>query len=148
MLAVIAAPVVFAGCTTTRATPQFQMHAFQTRSFDTSDVKAVIRALMNVLQDDGYYTKQANLELGFISATKEYVEGLKLEELLNPLVAADEMSRNTLFEATFNVSQYGETCRVRATFQTKTFDRKGRVRKIRQIDSQQFYISENSDCDN
>ena len=61
-----------------------------------------------------------------------------LEALRNPFVSADEMPRNTLIEATFNVSLYGETCRVRATFQLKTFDRKGRVSKIRQIDSQKF----------
>ena len=139
LLAIIVAPIAFAGCATTQAKPQFQVREFQTRSFETADVKAVVKALMNVLQDDGYVTKQANLELGFVSATKEYEEGLKLGELLNPFKTVGEMSRNTIVEATFNVSQYGEKSRVRATFQTKTLDRKGRVNKIKQIDDEQFY---------
>lgn len=116
------------------------MREFQTRSFETADVKAVVKALMNVLQDDGYVTKQAQLELGFVNATKEYEEGLKLGELLNPFRKFDEMSHNSVIDATFNVSPYGDNCRVRATFQLKTHDRKGRVTKVKQIDDEQFYI--------
>ena len=137
LLAIIVAPIAFAGCATTQAKPQFQVREFQTRSFETADVKAVVKALMNVLQDDGYVTKQANLELGFVSATKEYEEGFKLEELL--FKPSGERSRNTIVEATFNVSQYGEKSRVRATFQTKTLNKKGLVNRIKQIDDEQFY---------
>ena len=106
MLAIIVAPVAFTGCATTKPTPQFKMREFQTRSFDTTDVKAVIKALINVLQDDGYLTKQADLELGFIHATKEYEEGFKLGELINPFKSFGEMSKSNLIDATFNVSQY------------------------------------------
>ena len=48
-----------------------RMREFQTRSFETSDDRAVLKALVNILQDDGYVIKEANTELGLLSATKE-----------------------------------------------------------------------------
>ena len=138
MLAIIVGLGTFTGCATSQAKSQLQIREFQTRSFETKDVKAVLKALMNILQDEGYVTKQANLELGFINATKEYEEGLKVSELL--FRRRGEWSRNSIIDATFNVSQYGETCRVRANFQTKTLNREGGVNKVKPIDSEQFYI--------
>lgn len=129
-----------AGCATTQARSQFQMREFQTRSFETTDVKAVLKALINVLQDDGYRMNQASLDLGFVSATKEYEEGGGFLGFLGSLAKDDESDHNTIIEATFNVSQHGKRCRVRATFQTKTYDRKGRVKRIRQNNSEQFYV--------
>ena len=37
-------------------------------------------------------TKQVNPELGFINATKEYEEGLKLSEPINPFISYKAMS--------------------------------------------------------
>lgn len=139
ILTIIVALAAFTGCATSQAKSQLQIREFQTRSFETTDVKAVLKALMNILQDEGYVTKQANLELGFINATKEYEEGLKVSELFNPFTTFKEMSKNSIIDATFNVSQYGETCRVRANFQIKTLNRAGGVNKVKQIDSEQFY---------
>ena len=138
MLALIAALGTFTGCATSQAKSQLQMRELQTRSFETPDVKAVLKAIINVLQDEGYVIKQANLELGFINATKEQEEGLKFSELL--FRPREEWSSNTILDGTFNVSQYGETCRVRANFQIKTLNRTGGVNKVEQIDSEEFYI--------
>ena len=47
--------VSLTGCATTApAKTQLQMREFQTRNFETTDDKAVLKALVNVLQDDGY----------------------------------------------------------------------------------------------
>lgn len=140
MLYIIVALGAFTGCATSQARSQMQIREFQTRSFETTDVKAVLKALLNVLQDEGYVTKQANLELGLINATMEYETGLKVSELLNPFTSFWEMSRNSIIDATINVSPYGETCRVRANFQMKTLNRGGGVNKIKQIDNEEFYI--------
>ena len=139
ILTIIVALVAFTSCATPKAKSQLQIREFQTRSFEATDVKAVLKAIINILQDEGYVTKQANLELGFINATKEYEEDLKFSELL--FRRRGEWSRNSIIDATFNVSQYGETCRVRANFQIKTLNREGGVNKVKQIDSEEFYIN-------
>ena len=138
MLTIIVAFATFTGCATSQAKSQFQIREFQTRSFETTDVKAVLKAIINVLQDEGYVIKQANLELGFINATKEHEVGLKFSELL--FRPRGEWSSNTIIETTCNVSQYGEICRVRANFQIKTLNRAGGVNKVKQHDSEEFYI--------
>ena len=138
MLAIIVALVAFTGCATPKAKSQLQIREFQTRSFEATDIKAVLKAIINVLQDEGYVIKQANLELGFINATKEHEAGLKFSELL--FRPRGEWSSNTILDGTFNVSQYGETCRVRANFQIKTLNRAGGVNKVKQHDSEEFYI--------
>ncbi len=50
---------------------QLQTREFQTRSYETNDMKMVMKALLNVLQDDGYIVKNANVDLGLLTATKE-----------------------------------------------------------------------------
>lgn len=137
MLAIIVALGAFTGCATSQAKSQLQIREFQTRSFETKDVKAVLKAIINVLQDEGYVVKQADLELGFINATKEHEEGVKFSELL--FRPRGEWSSNAIIDATCNVSQYGETCRVRANFQIKTLNRTGGVNKVKQHDSEEFY---------
>jgi len=37
----------------------------QTRQYDINDIKAAVKSVLDVLQDDGFIVKQANLELDF-----------------------------------------------------------------------------------
>ena len=53
------------------AKTQLEVRAFQTYTFDTADNKLVMKGLFNVLQDDGYVVRNAVIELGLITATKE-----------------------------------------------------------------------------
>ncbi|BCB95759.1 hypothetical protein JZK55_06810 [Dissulfurispira thermophila] len=51
------------GCATTGVTPektQLQIREFQTRIYDTNDVKMVMKAMLNVLQDDGFIVKKCS----------------------------------------------------------------------------------------
>lgn len=50
---------------------QLQIREFQTRTYETKDTKMVMKAMLNVLQDDGFIVKNANVDLGLITATKE-----------------------------------------------------------------------------
>ena len=50
---------------------QLEIREYQTREYDTKDVKMVMKSLLNVLQDDGFIVKNASVDLGLISATKE-----------------------------------------------------------------------------
>ena len=135
--------VVLSGCATTATTQktQLQMREFQTRSFETSDDRAVLKALVNVLQDDGYVIKEANTELGLLSATKE----LDIESAGEAFVAAlfgganARWAKNSIIEATANVTGRGEKCRVRVTFQMKKLNNRGEVMDVKQIDEEKHY---------
>jgi hypothetical protein len=50
---------------------QLQIRELQTRSYDTRNTKMVMKTMLNVLQDDGFIVKEANTELGLLTATKE-----------------------------------------------------------------------------
>ncbi|MEJ2270544.1 MAG: hypothetical protein P8Y04_12350 [Desulfobulbaceae bacterium] len=50
---------------------QLQIRSIQTRTYETSESKLVLKAMLNVLQDDGFIVKTAVPELGLLTATKE-----------------------------------------------------------------------------
>jgi hypothetical protein len=58
---------------------QLEIRAMQTRSYDTKDVKMVMKAVMHSLQDDNFIIQQANVDLGLLTAQKE----VDLENLEN-----------------------------------------------------------------
>ena len=53
------------------ARTQLEVRAFQTYTFDTADSKLVMKAMFNALQDEGYVVRNAVIELGLITATRE-----------------------------------------------------------------------------
>ena len=135
----------FIGCATTGPPPQtqLQIREFQTRTYDTNDVKMVMKAMLNVLQDDGYIVKNANVELGLFNATKE-VDITNKWEVLGAFIAATQgyqsrFAKNRIIEATGNVSEFGKQCRVRMNFLLKDFDNAGGVRQVGQIEDERYY---------
>lgn len=136
-------PMAFiVGCATTTPTQtQLQIREFQTKSYETSDPKLVLKAVLNVLQDDGYVVKNANTELGLLNAIKEIdVENTGEAFLSTLLVGANATwKKNSIYDATANVSEYGDQCRVRMTFQIKMMNNKGSVMKVEQVNSEKFY---------
>src|SRR5262252_4677186 len=72
-IAALLVAVLAGGCaaTTPPAKTQLEIREFQTRDFDVSDARLVMKAMLNVLQDDGYVVKNAVVDLGLITATRE-----------------------------------------------------------------------------
>jgi hypothetical protein len=131
-------------CATTSLTPektQLQIREFQTRTYDTKDTKMVMKALLNVLQDEGFIVKNAVVDLGLISAEKEVdIEGFGEKFLALLFLGANATWRkNLILEATANVSEFGDKTRVRINFQAKILDNAGRVVKIEQVDDEKYY---------
>lgn len=120
---------------------QLQTREFQTRTYQTSDVTMVMRAMLNVLQDEGYIVNNANTELGLLTASKEVDVEQFGEALLSAMLLGNQARwrKNSTIEVTANVSPFGSQCRVRANFQMKTFDNRGAVMEVKQIEEQQFY---------
>jgi len=80
---------------------QLQIREFQTRTYETKDTKMVMKAVMHTLQDDGYIIKDANLDLGLLTAQKELDVTNQGEALLLSLLAGHEAryKKNALMEA-------------------------------------------------
>ena len=120
---------------------QLQIRQFQTRSFETNNVKMVMKAMLNVLQDDDYIVKNADLELGLLTATKE----VDIENTGEAVMAAlfgganARWAKNSIIEITANISEYGEQCRVRVNFQTKKINNKDEVIKVKKITDAEYY---------
>jgi len=120
---------------------QLQTREYQTRSYDTNDYKMVMKAVLNSLQDEGYIVKNAVLDLGLLTATKEINVEDKGQVLLQKLLRKDKATwpKNATYEATANVSEFGSETRVRLNFQVKTYNNRGGVQGVRQISDAKFY---------
>lgn len=141
---IFAAIVVISGCVARPpATPQtqLQIREFQTRSYGTSDVKMVMKAMLNVLQDEGYIVKNANVELGLLTATKEINVYSFGEALVMSLISKQNArwKKTSIVECSANVSAFGEKTRVRINFQVKTLNNRGEVMDVKQIIDLQHY---------
>ena len=142
LLLIMSGIVGLAGCAATAPQKtQLQMREFQTRSFETTDERAVLKALVNVLQDDGYMIKQANTDLGLLSATKEVDIESTMEAIFASAFGGNDArwAKNSIIESTANVTGRAESCRVRVTFQMKKLNNKGEVMEVEQIDDGKHY---------
>lgn len=132
------------GCAAREIKPQktqLQIREFQTRTFDTSDSKMVMKAMLNVLQDDGFIVKNAATELGLITAQKE----VDVENTGEKFWAIFWMGifgtwkKSARVECTANVSNFGAQTKVRVNFQMKVLDNRGGIREVRKIEDQKYY---------
>ncbi|MHC4364862.1 MAG: hypothetical protein ACYSTJ_05285 [Planctomycetota bacterium] len=120
---------------------QLEIRQMQTREFETSDTKTVLKAMLNVLQDDNFIIEQVNADLGFFNGTKV----LDTEDTLAKAWGtfwwgpSAQWIENSVIDCTANVSEFGEKIRVRANFQMKQMNNKGGVEKVRTIDDPKFY---------
>jgi len=139
------------GCVTTGVSPQktqLEIREFQTREFDTKDFKMVMKALLNVLQDDGFIVKNADTELGLLQATKEVdVENesektTAIAQMYIPIVnmfGSGEWKKNQIIECSCNISGFGDQTRVRVNFQAKTMNNFGDVKSVQHVQDETFY---------
>jgi len=117
---------------------QLQIRELQTRMYDTPDTKMVLKTMLSVLQDDGFIVKEANVELGLLSATKDVSVESKGAAFWGSFFDV-AWEKNAIVEATANVSEFGKQTRVRVNFQQKVHDSAGRVAKVSQIYDPLFY---------
>lgn len=120
---------------------QLEIRQFQTRMFATSDVRLVMKSVLNVLQDESYIVKNVALDLGFLTAVKDVDIATNKDKFWAQLAAGPEArwTKHEIIEATVNVSEFGKEIRVRANFQSKVLDNMGTVVKIKQITDENFY---------
>lgn len=136
--------VLVLGCVPAVTKPpktQLEIREFQTRTYETNDSRMVMKSLLNVLQDDGYITKNADAELGFLSAVKEIDVESKGEALILTLFGGKEArwKKNSIIECSCNVGEFGKLTRVRVNFQLKVMDNKGAVMQVETMEDAKFY---------
>lgn len=120
---------------------QLEVREFQTRAYETNDVKMVMKAMLNVLQDDGYIIKNAQLDMGLLSAEKTVDVESKLDKFFSVLGGEKDArwAKARIIECSANVSEYGNQVRIRVNFQTKVLDNKGGIQEVNQITDEKYY---------
>jgi hypothetical protein len=157
--AVVAAlAVVIGGCAGATASlppgpPQapLELRQVQTRTFETADHRLVLKAVVNVLQDRGFVIRQAEVELGVVTAVAEWRSGRRNEGLrILKWVAAlptwgasllvptgrDEFSS---VEAVVNVMPAEAATRVRLSLTARVTDDRGAVRRTSPVEEASSY---------
>lgn len=143
-LSLIAIMGLSVSCATTNVEPQktqLQIRQFQTRTYDAESELVVLKAVANVLQDEGYIITNAESDLGLITAEKEASIEDGTEKFFAILFAGANAryKKNQIIESTANVSQFGKQVKVRMNFRLKAFDNQGDLITVGQIEDEQFY---------
>lgn len=123
---------------------QLEKRQYQTKTFDNVDKAIIMKAMLNVLQDEGYIVNNANPLLGFISGTKEF----DVKDKTINIEKEFGVKKGSLFcqgikvatiEATANVTEYGKEIRVRINFKRKLLNVYGNAQNIDEINDENFY---------
>ena len=144
MLPLLLVALSISGCAMGGGAPpmtQLQIREFQTRVFDTKDTKMVMKAVLNVLQDEDFIVKGADAELGFLTATREMDVEDKGKAFMARLVRGGNArwDKYSICEVTANISPRDDQTRVRVNFQLKTLNNMGLVSKIRAMGDEAYY---------
>ena len=123
---------------------QLEKRQFQTRTYRATDKPTVMKALLNVYQDEGFMVYNANPLLGFIYGTKDFdtsdpdIDISKEFGLSKGRLNMNGVKVATL-ETSANVTEYGETIRVRINFKRKLLNVYGNAQFIEDINEDTFY---------
>lgn len=146
---VSACTYVYQKSSTSHQRTQLETREFQTRVFDTDDTKLVMKAMLNVLQDEGFVVKNAVTDLGLLSATKEIdlTRNRGSNDFWSEFFESSQKSHDgqktykkfKTVEASINVSKFGNQSKVRANFQAKVLDNNGNTLEVYQMDDPKYY---------
>jgi len=144
VLLIFAAGIItMSGCETVKPVgekTQLELREFQTRTYDQSDMKVVMKAVMNALQDDGFIVQQANVDLGLLTAQKEVdVENSTESFFARAFTDHPEYKKNSITDASVNISEFGKQTRVRINFTNKVMNNRGGVMRVTQISDEKYY---------
>lgn len=134
---------------------QLQVREMESREFETNDMKAVMKSMMNVLQDEGFVLKNVVLDLGLINAKKNIDIDDSWEEFqyrhntfhdhYDPWgnnhfkESKPRWKKQEILEASANISEFGNKVRVRISFQQKSIDNHGNPMKVKTITKPKMY---------
>ena len=119
---------------------QLQKRQYQTRQYDNIDKATLMKAMLNVLQDEGFIVNNASSLLGFISAAKEFSTRDKTINFEQEFGAKKEAGAVVaVIETTANISEYGKSFKVRVNFKRKLLNVYGNAQKIEDVTDETYY---------
>lgn len=123
---------------------QLEKRQMQTREYNTSDKTMVMKAMLNVLQDDGFIINNANPLLGCITAIKEYDGRTNNDEIsrefgMTSMGVKFSGISSVVVDANANVTDFGGSVRVRMTFKMKLLNAYASVSKVNDVESPEYY---------
>ncbi len=131
------------GCTRFTAAPkktQLEIRQMQSHVFDVKNFKLVMKSMLNVLQDEGFVVKNIQLDVGFLTATKEMdIESPGVRFWGGNFTNPDRWVKMSVLDVTANISEFGSRTKVRVNFQIKKVDNYGAVVEVYQVQDVQFY---------
>jgi len=123
----------------------------QTRTFDLADPRLVLKATLNVLQDEGYVIREANADLGLVTAVTEWRssqpnQGLRVLKWVAAfptwgasLLLPTGETEFSAVEANVNVTPEAAGTRVRISLVAKVTGKDGAVRSVRPVEDPLAY---------
>ena len=123
---------------------QLEKRQFQTRTYDSTDKALVMKAMLNVLQDEGFIVYNANPLLGFIYGVKDFdTSDLNIDISKEFGLSKSRLNWNGVkvatIETTANVTEYGKSMRVRINFKRKLLNIYGNAQFIDDINDENYY---------
>jgi len=128
-----------------------ELRQAQSRTFETGDQRLVLKAAMNVLQDQGFVIRSAEADLGLVTAVREWRsrqpnQGLRVLKWLAvvPTYGASLLvptggTEFSSIEANVNVTPEGGLTRVRISLVSKVTEKDGTVRSVTPIEDPLAY---------
>jgi len=123
---------------------QLEKRQFQTRTYNTSDKPHVMKAILNVLQDEGFIVYNANPLLGFIYGVKDFDMSDSNVDISKEFgLSKSRLNLNGIrvatIETTANITEYGDSMRVRINFKRKLLNTYGNAQFIDDVWEEEFY---------
>jgi hypothetical protein len=137
-----------------------EQRELESRTYAVGDTRALMRAVLATLQDDGFIVRTADSQLGLITATREAARpasealrtGRKVAIVMTYGLAAllpGPKDRSSILEATANVASFGSETRLRVNFQLKHLENGTKVTDIQTVLDgrvyQEFFASVDKD---
>ena len=123
---------------------QLEKRQFQTKTYSAGDTVIAMKAILNVLQDEGFIVYNVNSLLGYIYGVKDFdISDPNVDISKEFGVTKSRLNYNGVKVATLemsaNVTQYGDNSRVRVNFKRKLLNEYGNAQMIDDIDDVQYY---------
>ncbi len=123
---------------------QLEKRQFQTRTYKATNKQVVMKAILNVLQDEGFMVYNANQLLGFIYGAKDFDTSDPDVDISKEFgLSKGRLNWNGVKVATMetsaNVTEYGETIRARVNFKRKLLNVYGNAQFIDDVNEAEFY---------
>lgn len=123
---------------------QLEKRQFQTRTYDSSDKPLIMKAMLNVLQDEGFIVYNANPLLGFIYGVKDFDTSDPNIDITKEFgLSKSRLNWNGVkvatIETTANVTEYGKSIKVRINFKRKLLNMYGNAQFIDDVNDENYY---------